>query len=322
MVSYFGTSAKVKKMKIPLWVVGLIGDPSDLDWAITNAMAIDEEDFQKFRHATLRSVISYVFYRNGRTNSSFELGTSGENWNKKNSVLTEARTVCHKAETVEEIELMLARCVNLNFEDEFWNEVVNSDWNLSKSKYVVHVRNIINTTVSDRANLLVKKFVKPKHINPDTYFDVPTGMSGTERFAFLCTGRMNVYDALLEYTLANIPQEKSPLMITKVSEEGKEPPSYHASLNLSSSKQIIKILVSLNAETAFDSVLNSGVVASIEEAFGDINITDASRIDTVSASDRARILRRANRISSETAFAGGDVDDGDDNDDDDSDDDI
>jgi hypothetical protein len=48
MISFFGIAPALKDQKIPLHVVALVGGPDDFDWALSNGVLLDEEEYKEF----------------------------------------------------------------------------------------------------------------------------------------------------------------------------------------------------------------------------------------------------------------------------------
>lgn len=248
LAMYFGTKKSTRTLKIPLWVIGLIGGVADLEWAIENAMFVDDKDFAEFRSNTLPGVLFSSISTGSRDSDILEDPPS-----EKNLLMIDLRKALKEASSSDAIERALLICKNFGFAGILISGV-NQEWFTVPVRYVRYVH--VTLEQSKEPPIGCPGFLKfPYMKRLKSYFNVTNKKSVTESFAELCLGHSNIYEALLDFTLANVGPRGSGMTISKIPPEGKNPSTYHGSVNLSKAKDLFRVYNMLLVREADASVL-------------------------------------------------------------------
>lgn len=277
--SFWTVRPKAKAIEYPIWMVGLTGTYDDMQWAIQNSLIVVDEDFKELKARTFWPMFQYLFWSS--IDASYILKMSekkagdfqrdalqealgirnaeqAQAWMDKYSryrlctalFSNVANNACwtnpqdylntltlaiqqEKTETCKQHE-------HLPFDLD--KHVPGHDSRTGRAKKAVPSRTAARRYRDDDE--------EPSQTNDvsNSYFDMPKRASGRvvtkgEQFAYVCLNR-DPWPVALQFLMDNdVPKViGSKMMLSKVSEEGKEPEQFHASLNLHDPRTIFTLL--------------------------------------------------------------------------------
>lgn len=230
MLSFFTTRPKFKTMPIPLWVVGMVGNSSDMGWAIDNAAYIDPDSFAKFREKTVLSVLKCLYW------TTMSVGDP----KSTNPLAQEAAREIRDVTTGKGAEAVLVKWGRYHFAGSLWSDVIESPIWGSPQQYIAYVINNQKrgTTRSHRRAI-------PRVKESQLYFPYNSSLSVVENFARLCLGD-DPYPVLVEMISATKLHEKRGIQISKLEEGGSK--KYMATINVTDPKRIFQLAHLMNAD--------------------------------------------------------------------------
>jgi hypothetical protein len=256
MIGFFGTSAKVKEVKIPLYAVSLIGGHEDCTWAIENGMIIDKTEYDKFYRHHLAAMIQFKFWLEHEEHRD-------QNWEMKHDYAKQARLDIMKVVDYESAQAWLdaRRAVHINHW--IWeNMLADKIWS-SPGKFVAAVvehhqtrhtalhtcallkPDSAETPSSHQRRQLMNGTVSEKR---GYYFDFPRDKAINHQMAFLMNCGQDPYPSMVEMMASNGLTSTSKgkgMMLSQA--DDKDPPGYHLTVNVSNPELIFRVFHLMNA---------------------------------------------------------------------------
>lgn len=302
--SFWSVRPAAKAIEYPIWMIGLIGNYEDLQWALTNSLIVDDEDFKELKARTFWPVFQYLLWTS--ISADYILKMSKK---KVGDFQRDALQDVLAVRNAEDAQAWMDKYSRYKIANILFNRVSNHRcWNDPQS-YLSLLTEAVHCTKSDlcleherfpfnldshvpghdsRTGIATKKSAarpsryrrdddadddyssRPKKTKKEavdekskSYFDLPefTGRQPTkgETFAFVCLNR-DPWPVALQFLMdKNVPQiVGSKMQLSKVSEDGKEPEKFHATLNLFDPRQIFIIMHLMQAHD-FDVLRACGV---------------------------------------------------------------
>lgn len=252
MISFLTT--KPKDTPLPLWMVGMIGQWDDMEWARDNALFIDKDMFDQFRKVTLLSVFKHMYWHTRR----------GSHTRSKNPYVTDFMKAAENTVSFEGASLLLEEGRTRHFSNDMWISFVENQVWYQPHEYIKYVMDSMDGTAT-HFHRTTRRGVKNDHY----YFPYNPKLPKALNFALMCTNGRDPYTAMVEIMMSlNLGKKKGFQMSSMV--EG-ETTKYAATLHVSDPKKIFllyHVLNGSNVNIAEVSGVNS-VAATISDTFGD-----------------------------------------------------
>lgn len=264
MLSFMTT--KPKETPIPLWMVGMIGQWDDLEWALDNSLIIDKDMFGQFYKATVLSVFKHLYWTNRRDSTSLS----------KNTFVKEFMKQAEAATTADEALAALEMARTRHFSNDLWDSCVENPMWIRPHEYIKYVINNMGTTVTRYHREARRGSMRGR--DEQRYFPYNSKLSKAMNFALLCTGGRDPYIIMVEIMMTlKLGKSKGFQMSSMV--EG-DTTKYAATLHVSDPKKIFLLYHILNgADVDIGEVTGvNNVAASISAELGD-SISDAMSAD-------------------------------------------
>lgn len=230
MLAFFTTRVKFKKMPIPLWMVGMVGNHSDMEWAVQHGMIVDEKTFAEFRKRTILSVLKHLFWSFAKRNWRIE----------KNKHVVDAFNDIVTCDTPEKAEALLAKWRAYHFGHQLWNNVLEADVWTSPHKYINYVLDHQSSTASMTHRQMCSV------TTDDRYFPYAPMMSAEENFARLCLNGNDPYAALVDMLTVTSLSVNRGVQINTFEEGGEK--KFMATISITDPRRIFQLAHSLNSQ--------------------------------------------------------------------------
>lgn len=279
MVSFFSTAAKAKKLPIPLWAVGMIGEFADMSWALTNAFVIDPEVFADFRAHTCLSVFKHQFWHSVGSGKS----------NNKNPLLNKAVEEAKAVDSGLEVEKFLKKWSAYHFAHALWTEVIEHGVWTNAFEYITFV-------VENQASEISYSHRRVSGLPSKThYFPYNSSMTQAQNFAYLCCKGNSPYPLLVSLMMQFKLGSKSGMRINSMEEGGET--KFMASVNITDPKAIFMMHHVLNAQSL--NVVELMGVNSLAEEVSSLGVDQCDELDTVTENVRISMLAMQSRRDNE-----------------------
>jgi hypothetical protein len=292
MISFFTTDAGFKKMPIPLWAIGLIGEWDDVEWATDNALIIDPVAFEVLRQYTFLSVFKDMFW---------ERYTDNHDGRSKNPIINQMVEDSIKARSNEDVQSVLDKYRKYHFEDRMWTQMLeNAVW-YCPHEYIKFVyQNMGNTIHYAHRQRYRRRRVDFKDAY---YYPYVKGESKAYNFARLCCGGRDPYPVMLELMAHTKLGSKKGFQLTSIQEGGAT--KYAATLHFSAPRQIFHAYhLLMGGELKINEITNVNATANaIAQAVGSIGTLESLDEDSIN-----NLVKQANPTDNEGLAAAAKLD--------------
>lgn len=253
MIGFFGTNAKVKEVKIPLYAVSLIGGTEDCTWAIENGMVIDKADFDKLYRHHLAAMVQYQFWTHHEDHRE-------QSWNMKHDWAKQARLEIMKVVDYESAQAWLDARRSINLSHWVWEAMLSSKVWASPAAFI--------TALAEHHQCRHTSLHTCALIDPDTvevpsphqrrqvhnsdkrghYFDFPRDKALNHQLAYILNCGQDPYPSMVEMMASNglTGTSKAKGMMLSQSDD-KNPPGHHLTVNVSNPELIFRVFHLMNA---------------------------------------------------------------------------
>jgi hypothetical protein len=139
MVSFFSTHNDMKDVRIPLYVIPLLGDPDDCTWALSNGAFFDPVEYQKFYDYHLSSVIRGKF-------NTF-LNDFGIEVSDQPTIVHEAFASYFKCTTDQQVIDWFNHYRSMRFNHSLWNELFQHQVFGDRFAFIYYVLENVSDTI-------------------------------------------------------------------------------------------------------------------------------------------------------------------------------
>jgi hypothetical protein len=275
--SFWTVRPKAKAIEYPIWLVGLIGNYDDLNWALSNALIVDEAEFEALKDRTFWPMFQTIFWSNISASTILK-----ESQKKTGDFVRDALQEALEIKDRTQAETWMAKYRRFKINNNLFANVANHACWTDPQQYLSHLAEVIfneknalclehekhpfdlerhlpshdsrhSKGVSKVRRTLPTRRDRDDDDGDDTehknlYFTLPKSDNGRvvtkgESFAYVILNE-DPWPAALQFLLDNnVPKTiGSKVNLSKVSPDGVKPPQFAASLHLNDPRLIFTLM--------------------------------------------------------------------------------